>query len=79
MKYPFPRDTKNGGPIHWIHENYMCPGDLTDSCYQDTDGGFCKADSVSIEDDPEVNLKIFTIQEIIYGKPGLQGCPHLRF
>ena len=39
----------------------MCPGDLTDSCYQDTDGGFCKADSVSIEDDPDVNLKkIFT-------------------
>ena len=37
----------------------MCPGDLTDSCYQDTNGGFCKADSVSIEDDPDVNLKIF--------------------
>ena len=21
---PF-RDTKNGGPVHWIHESYVCP------------------------------------------------------
>ena len=53
------RDTKNGGPVHWIHENYQCPNcnkDLENSCCKNTQGGFCKADSVSIEDDNDVNI-----------------------
>jgi len=52
------KDTKNGGPVHWIHENYQCPNcnkDSENSCCQNTQGGFCRADSVSIEDDQNVN------------------------
>jgi len=53
------KDTKNGGPVHWIHENYQCPNcnkDLENSCCQNAEAGqFCKADGVSIDDDPDVN------------------------
>jgi len=52
------KDTKNGGPVQWIRENYQCPNcnkDSENSCCQNTKGGFCKADGVAIEDDPDVN------------------------
>ena len=59
------RDTKNGGPVHWIHENYQCPNcnkDSENSCCQNTQGGFCRADSVSIENDPDVkSLTLLTL------------------
>ena len=56
----FFRDTLNGGPVHWIHENYRCP-----NCYEKPNhhccqnvpaGQFCKADSVDIKDDPDVSI-----------------------
>ena len=53
------RDTKNGGPVHWIHENYQCPNcknPSSNTCCQNTNGGYCKADSVSMADDPDVNM-----------------------
>ena len=51
------RDTKNGGPVHWISENYQCK----DLCKTDEhncclDVGVCKADSVLMEDDPNVGF-----------------------
>ena len=54
------RDTINGGPVHWIHENYICwpPNCQTnpyDSCCQNlSDDQTCKADSEDLEDDPDV-------------------------
>ena len=55
------RDTHNGGPVHWIMENYQCPNCFKDpykqsDCCKTTNGGFCKADSVSITDDPDVSI-----------------------
>merc|ERR1719189_2095602 len=52
------KDTKNGGPVHWIHENYQCPNcqdPSSNTCCQNTNGGYCKADSVSMADDPDIN------------------------
>ena len=51
-------DTKNGGPVHWIHENYNCPNCAAgsdDKCCQNVpENQFCLADSTDIEDDPDV-------------------------
>ena len=61
------RDTKNGGPVHWIHENYQCPNcnkDSENSCCQNTQGGFCRADSVSIKNDQDV--KFLTLHTLFF-------------
>ena len=52
------RDTKNGGPVHWIHENYVCKNNCLSPtsglcCYKPEehrrysieDTNFCKPDS----------------------------------
>ena len=55
------RDTYNGGPVHWIHENYRCPNCYTTPenhcCKNVPDGQFCKADSVDLKDDLHVSSK----------------------
>ena len=61
------RETKNGGPVHWIHENYRCPNckdrDKDDPCCQNVPEGFeCHPDSVDIEDDDDVS-KTLTIHD----------------
>ena len=49
------RDTPNGGPVHWIHQNYVCPNCVTephqhanyDKCCRDNPNpevNFCKPD-----------------------------------
>ena len=60
-------ETKNGGPVHWIHENYRCPNCVTDKremdLYKDTcckniaPGYQCSLDSKEggMENDPDVN------------------------
>ena len=54
------RDTHNGGPVHWIHENYRCPNCHfwpEDPCCQNVpDGQSCKADSLDFKDDPDVRF-----------------------
>ena len=53
------RDTFNGGPVHWIHENYVCPNCVkspNDGCCKNVpEGQFCKSDTMTIEEDPNVN------------------------
>ena len=52
-------DTPNGGPVHWIHENYACPNcaaNPSDPCCQSVPSGqFCKADSFNSTSDPDIN------------------------
>ena len=57
------RETHNGGPAHWIHENYQCPNCAQEvemaenSCCQNVPKGqFCHSDSPTIETDPDVSL-----------------------
>ena len=51
-------DTVNGGPVHWIHENYNCPNCVSkpdDKCCQNVpENQFCLADADKFEDDPNV-------------------------
>ena len=53
------RDTFNGGPVHWIHENYVCPNCVKSPdngcCKNVPEGQFCKADTINIEEDPNVS------------------------
>ena len=50
------KDTKNGGPVHWISENYQCKEKCkTSEPYCCLDVGVCRADSVAYEDDPDIN------------------------
>jgi len=53
------KDTPNGGPVHWIHENYQCQNcwkkpDHT-CCKNKQEGQFCKANGVTEEDDKNIN------------------------
>ena len=52
------KDTPNGGPVHWLHENYVCPNCVAtpnDSCCQNVQpGNFCNADSPDISTDSDV-------------------------
>ena len=57
--------TKNGGPYFYIHLNYACPNcnfkkqqKNNPCCKNVPQGQFCQADSVNIEDDPNVNRNI---------------------
>lgn len=49
-------DTENGGPVHWISENYQCR-DICTSAEPEccVDVGQCVADADLLEDDPDVN------------------------
>ena len=59
----YSRDTKNGGPVHWIHNNYACPNCVKNpdnKCCQDVpEGHFCKPDSYNIEQDNDVTTSIW--------------------
>merc|ERR1719232_2451263 len=48
------QDTVNGGPVHWISENYVCPhcvNNPQNSCCIDVpEGQFCKADTKRMEE-----------------------------
>ena len=47
------RDTKNGGPVHWIHENHVCfkgCNKKTHHCCKNVpEGDVCKADPINEE------------------------------
>lgn len=53
------KDTVNGGPVQWIHENYACPNCVANpgsTCCTDVpEGHFCKPDADTVEDDNKVN------------------------
>ena len=60
------RDTKNGGPVFWIHETYRCKepcgkyaslaeADKPHCCRNVPEGRFCRPDSDKMEDDPNVS------------------------
>ena len=61
-------DTYNGGPVHWIHENYRCPNCFTNPdngcCKNVPAGNQCKADSLDFEDDPNVGTLVLFLQHI---------------
>ena len=61
------KDTKNGGPVFWIHETYRCIDSKTceefshlpeeerpEQCKNLPEGHLCQADSDLMEDDPNI-------------------------
>ena len=64
LKFDTFRDTVGGGPVHWIKENYQCPNcfkDKENSCCKNKEqGNFCKADSVDMAQDNNVETFLNT-------------------
>ena len=67
--YNYRMDTKNGGPVFWMSENYVCPNCVKepgDSCCQSPpEGAFCTPDTRNMTQKTPQQLK--------------RGCERFRF
>ena len=70
LKFDTFRDTVGGGPVHWIKENYQCPNcfkDKENSCCKNKEqGNFCKADSVDMAQDNNVETFLNTYYSLAF-------------
>jgi hypothetical protein len=58
------KDTKNGGPVAWIHETYHCTAACLDPNHWRyglccNDFNVCKSDAPSFQEDPDVRYTMF--------------------
>ena len=64
-------ETKNAGPVTWVHENYRCPNceiEFEDACCKNIpQGNFCVPDADTFEEDTQVDSKY-----------GPAGCERFR-
>ena len=62
-------DTKNGGPVFWMSENYVCPNCIKEPgdrcCQSPPEGAFCTPDTLNMTQKTPQQLK--------------RGCERFRF